>query len=317
MDSPRSSGAPSSQSSTPARDTPAKSGPSGREGVKRGQYTRLDKEDETNLFRLCYKHREIYTSSGRGQGIVAFYERVVDEFEIVHARRINPQTARRHVERETNKWIWKLEQQATGEEEEDTQWATALHEWAIVEMEVRKKAAEKTETEERMSREIQENQVARDMLRKRKRDKRYDLTAENEEDTGLDTLVDPELLDDPFVPSSASSSPDIDDAIDLRAIKRPKQPSRSASGSSRNQRDGNEFVVAFNSYSEKQLAFQKEQLKLQNSREKRRDDLMEQELSLREREIDVRQKEFSELKSDISNVKDMMSEILDAVRSRR
>jgi hypothetical protein len=107
------------------RDVPIPS----TESQRGGHYAQFQKEDETILFRLCEQNKLVYTGRKRGSGIIAFYKRVAAGFEAHTNRKISYQTARKRVEKPTDLYIERITNgttEKTGEEEEDTQWLTAM-----------------------------------------------------------------------------------------------------------------------------------------------------------------------------------------------
>ena len=139
---------------SPAASERSSAGPTGREGVKRGQYDPIDKEDETKLFKLCYKDRALYKGDGLGSGVHGFFRRITDQFNLIYKRDVSFSTVRKRVDEATNKYIVQVEEHILGEEEEDTQWLQALATWAIYVMDVRKNVQEKQKVKEKRNREL-------------------------------------------------------------------------------------------------------------------------------------------------------------------
>ncbi|KAI4149405.1 MAG: hypothetical protein LQ340_004644 [Diploschistes diacapsis] len=101
---------------------------------KRADYILVTHDDETELFRLCLKHKAIYFGRGKGKGTGAFYRTVTADFSALSGKVATASTVQRHVQTETNKYLNRLKEGAEGEDEEETtKWSEARKAWAEVE----------------------------------------------------------------------------------------------------------------------------------------------------------------------------------------
>ena len=77
---------------------------------QRKKYTAIMHDDETKFFQLCVINAPIYTEKGPGYGIGAFFDRVSAAFEAKYNKLISTQTIKKHIQRETDKYITNLEE---------------------------------------------------------------------------------------------------------------------------------------------------------------------------------------------------------------